>query len=143
MQNFSTAMVVVAVALVDRDRRVLMQKRHRDSMHGGLWEFPGGKIEPGESPESAIIREITEELGIVLSEDDLHPLSFASGTTTGAGDSRPLVILLYTCTRWSGKPQCLEGEAIAWCGANYLAALEMPPLDYPLAQVLVEKFLKV
>lgn len=138
MQKYSTALLVVAVALLDQDRRVLMQRRRLDSAHGGLWEFPGGKVEAGESPESALVREIAEELGVTIHIGDLAPIAFASGTTTGPSVVRPLVILLYTCTRWNGEPQCLEGEAIAWCAVDDLPSLEMPPLDYPLAERLVE-----
>ncbi len=138
MQNNSTVLLVVAVAMLDENLRILMHRRHRDAVHGGLWEFPGGKIEPGETPESALVREIFEELGVELSENDLRPLSFASGQTAGSDFGRPLVILLYTCTRWAGKPRCLEGEAIAWCAPESLSSLAMPPLDYPLAERLAE-----
>src|SRR5690606_29347867 len=83
VQNNSTVLIVVAVAMLDENRRILMHRRHRDSVHGGLWEFPGGKIEPGETPESALVREISEELGVELAENDLRPLNFASGSTAG------------------------------------------------------------
>ena len=134
MTKKSTVLLVVAVALIDDQGLMLMHRRRLDSMHGGLWEFPGGKIEPGESPESAALREIEEELGVMLDPRALLPVNFASGA--GEGGS-PLVILLYTCRRWIGEPECLEGEAIRWTEPGALAGLEMPPLDYPLARALI------
>jgi 8-oxo-dGTP diphosphatase len=137
LQKNSTVLLVVAVALLDEDGRVLMQRRRLGGAHGGLWEFPGGKLEPDESPESAILREIEEELGILLDPAALEPLVFASGSATPP-ESRPgLVILLYICRRWQGEPHCRQGEEIRWFEPDKLAAIEMPPLDYPLARALV------
>lgn len=132
LPRIPTIVPVVAVALIDAADRVLMQQRRLGKAHGGLWEFPGGKVEPGESLTGALIREITEELGIVLPADALDPLSFA------ANPADPHVVLLYTARRWHGEPQCLEGEAIGWFAASELSALAMPPLDVPLARVVAE-----
>ena len=121
---------MAAVALLDDMGRVLMQKRRAEGEHGGLWEFPGGKLESGESARDAAIREMREELGLEIDPHDLEPLTFASGPSA-AGQ---LVILLYTCRSWKGEPECRDGEAIEWCQADELANLDMPPLDYPLAR---------
>lgn len=134
-------MLVVAVALIDKQGRVLMQQRDFAAAHGGLWEFPGGKVDPGESPEDAAVRELAEELGIVLTVDALEPVTFASGWTVaaeqgGKGPVRPLVILLYACRSWNGTPQALEAADLAWTAPQKIADLSMPPLDYPLARAL-------
>lgn len=126
-----TIIPVVAVALIDPAGQVLMQQRRRGADHGGLWEFPGGKVEPGETLESALCREIAEELGIMLDPAALVPLSFATSP------EQPHVILLYTCRAWHGTPACLEGEVIAWYPPAALSTLAMPPLDVPLARALV------
>ena len=130
MENLPTVIPVVAVALVRKDGRVLMQQRPFGKAHGGLWEFPGGKVDAGESLDSALIREIDEELGIDLDADALAPLTFAAF----AGE--PIVILLYTCGQWRGEPKCLEGEAIGWFAPEELEGLKMPPLDVPLVKAL-------
>lgn len=137
LQEISTHLIVVAVALVGSDGKVLMQRRRFGSVHGGLWEFPGGKVEAGESPESAVVREIAEELGIALAISALAPVGFASGPGEAAAGRGPLVILLYICRDWSGAPQCLEGEEIAWIEPRAVPELAMPPLDYPLARALI------
>ncbi|MDG2002150.1 MAG: NUDIX domain-containing protein [Novosphingobium sp.] len=139
--NFSTALLVVAVALLDESGQVLLQKRREKSVHGGLWEFPGGKIEHGELAQLAASREISEELGLMIDPEDLDPLSFASGPGGGSQHGGQLVILLYTCSRWTGTPTCQGGELIAWYRADQLAGLAMPPLDYPLAAKLAEKLI--
>ncbi|HEX4847686.1 MAG TPA: (deoxy)nucleoside triphosphate pyrophosphohydrolase [Novosphingobium sp.] len=136
MKKIPTVIPVVAVALIDPQGRVLMHQRRRASEHGGLWEFPGGKVETGESLAESLCREISEELGIALDPAALEPLSFA------ASDDLPYVILLYTCRRWSGEPACLEGEAIGWFAPDAIAALPMPPLDVPLARALTEHLAK-
>ena len=94
-------MLVVAAALVGPDGMVLLHRRAFGAVHGGLWEFPGGKVNPGESPESALARELAEELGIAVEEADLAPVGFASGQTAGDDPARALVILLYSCARWT------------------------------------------
>lgn len=137
MPKIPTMIPVVAVALIAPDRRILMQQRRLDRAHGGLWEFPGGKVEAGESPESALIREIEEELGVKLAPRDLTPLSFASDPAQPPAPRQPHVILLYTCRAWQGEPRCLDGEAIAWIAPDALLALAMPPLDVPLAKALL------
>jgi len=133
--EISTRLIVAAVALVDERGLVLMQKRHENSMHGGLWEFPGGKLESGESARQAAVREISEELGLTVAFADLEPVTFASGPSNGAG-STELVILLYSCRRWQGVLHCVAADAIAWVKTDELIALDMPPLDYPLAEAL-------
>ncbi|HEX8055722.1 MAG TPA: (deoxy)nucleoside triphosphate pyrophosphohydrolase [Novosphingobium sp.] len=136
LQNFSTPVFVVAVALIDGEGRVLLQRRRFGSEHGGLWEFPGGKIEPGETPQAAALREIEEELAIGLDPAALVPLTFASDADSPPPPRRACVILLYTCRSWRGEAECRDGEEIRWYAAGELAGLEMPPLDYPLAAVL-------
>ncbi len=137
MKNFSTLLLVSAVALLDGECRVLMQRRRLNAAHGGLWEFPGGKLEAGESPEDAALREIDEELGLTLDASALEPLAFASSSHAWPQGQPNIVILLYTCRRWRGEPQCREGEELRWFAPSALAALDMPPLDYPLARALV------
>lgn len=134
-------MLVTAVSLVDKDEKVLMQQRHFAAVHGGLWEFPGGKVEAGETPEVAATRELKEELALRILPEALEPVGFASGHTAAPshgdpGDQRPLVILLYACRSWQGTPQVQEAEAVAWYDPEKIADLAMPPLDYPLAEAL-------
>jgi 8-oxo-dGTP diphosphatase len=138
VQNISTPLLVVAVALIGTDGLVLLQRRPSDAVHGSLWEFPGGKVEPGETTEAALVREICEELSLVLAEGDLQPLTFISGETEMAGGNRPIVILLYTCTVWQGLPRCIAGSEIGWFKAGEIGSLAMPPLDYPLAAQLAK-----
>ena len=126
------ALLVVAGALLDRHGRVCLQQRPRDKRHGGLWEFPGGKVEPGEDPAMALCREIAEELGVGLAPADLVPCGFAA--------SPDLVILLFVARRWTGEVACLEAEALCWLPPADVAALAMPPLDYPLAAQLMRQF---
>jgi 8-oxo-dGTP diphosphatase len=125
---------VVAVALVDGGGRILLQQRRFGGTHGGLWEFPGGKIEDGETPEGALVREVAEELGIAIAVPDLVPVTFASDLRTEGRE--PYLILLYLCRSWSGEPRCLDGEAIAWFAPDALSDLATPPLDRPLATAL-------
>ena len=136
MAKISTLIPVVAVALVAADRRVLLQQRRLGAMHGGLWEFPGGKVKQAESLESALVREIREELGIALDPADCAPLSFASDPALPPAPREPYVVLLYICRKWQGEPRCLDGEAIAWFDLEDLAGLAMPPLDVPLVEAL-------
>ena len=121
-------LLVVAAALIDDVGRVCLQQRPRHKQFGGLWEFPGGKVEPGEHPAAALCREIAEELGTELAVADLVPCGFAADAA--------VVILLYACRRWEGEVRCLEGEALAWFAPAEIPALAMPPLDYPLAEQL-------
>ncbi|MFM2302537.1 MAG: hypothetical protein RLZZ84_2273 [Pseudomonadota bacterium] len=132
MRKLPTMIPVVAVALMRADHRVLMQRRKLGGAHGGLWEFPGGKVEPDETATAALVREIAEELGIALNPRDLSPLTFA------ARPNDPYVVLLYSCRLWSGEPVCLDGEEIGWFTSDALDGLAMPPLDVPLAQAVKE-----
>lgn len=127
MKKIPTVIPVVALALIDGTGQILMQRRRLLADHGGLWEFPGGKVEAGETLVSALLREIKEELGLTLKAEALVPLSFA------ASPDQPHVILLYTCGSWEGDPVCLDGEEIGWFSAEAMAELAMPPLDVPLA----------
>lgn len=136
METIPTLIPVVAAALIDGQGRVLMQRRRLGSAHGGLWEFPGGKVEPGESPESALLREIDEELAITLDPAEMHPLTFASDPALPPAPRAPHLILLYACRAWSGEPRCQVGEEIAWFAPDALSGLAMPPLDYPLARAI-------
>ena len=129
-------MVVVAAALIAPDGSVCLQKRPLGKAHAGLWEFPGGKLEAGESPDCALIREISEELGVEIDPSSLVPAAFARDSGDSLTNRQPLVILLYTCRRWIGEVQLIEGEAIGWFAPTAIPALDMPPLDYPLAQQL-------
>ena len=131
VQNIPTAVAVVAGALIAADGRVLMHRRRLGTEHGGLWEFPGGKVEAGESAVAALVRELDEELGITLDPAGLDVL--ASAHEPGGR----IVIDLYICRSWLGDPRCIEGEAIGWYAPGALAALAMPPLDVPLAAALV------
>lgn len=123
---------VVAVALIDPQGRVLMQQRPPGKSLAGLWEFPGGKIEPGEVPEFALIREVREELGIGIDPRDLMPGPFASAPL---GD-RHLVMLLYMCRRWQGTPHPHEATALDWCLPGDMSKRSMPPADIPLIPLL-------
>ena len=128
----SALMTVVAVAMIDCEGRVLVQRRPAGKAMAGLWEFPGGKIEAGETPEAALVRELHEELGIVVEAGDLAPAVFAS-ESLGA---RHLLLLLYVCRRWSGTPRALDAEELLWCLPGALHRLEMPPADLPLIRLL-------
>ena len=120
--------LVVACALVDADGRVLIAQRPEGKALAGLWEFPGGKLEPGERPEAALIRELHEEIGIVVQEACLAPLTFASH----AYDDFHLLMPLYICRRWEGLAVAREGQNLAWVRANKLRDYEMPAADIPL-----------
>jgi 8-oxo-dGTP diphosphatase len=124
--------LVSAVALIDRDGRVLLAQRPAGKRMAGLWEFPGGKIETGETPEAALIRELGEELGIDTAESCLAPLTFASHSY----DYFHLLMLVYVCRKWSGTPRPLEGGELAWVRASRLRDYDMPPADIPLIPVL-------
>jgi 8-oxo-dGTP diphosphatase len=122
---------VVAVALIDAQGRVLIAQRPPDKEHAGLWEFPGGKVERGESPEAALVRELREELGVTVAPESLDPLTFSSG---GRG-ARHLLLLLYRCTAWQGEPRALDAAAIRWVLPDALADYDMPPADRPCGSV--------
>jgi 8-oxo-dGTP diphosphatase len=129
-----TWITVVAGALQRGDGRWLMHRRPPGKHHAGLWEFPGGKVEPSEIPVKALVRELAEELGIICDLKAIAPAAFAETRAQEAG--REIVILLYTVTRWSGEPQALEGGAVAWFTPAEVQALAMPELDVMLAAQL-------
>lgn len=126
--------LVVAVALVDADNRILLAQRPEGKQLAGLWEFPGGKVEPGERPEETLIRELREELGITVKEPCLAPLTFASH----AYESFHLLMPLYICRRWEGFVQSLEGQALKWVKPQELRNYPMPPADEPLIPFLLD-----
>ncbi len=125
-------MTVVAVALIDSARRVLLQQRSPDRAMAGLWEFPGGKMEMGELPEAALAREIEEELGIAVMPEALRPACFASAPVGGFH----MILLLYICRQWRGEPQPLDASALKWLGPEEMRPEEMPPADRPLIALL-------
>ena len=127
-------LLVAAAALIDPDGRVLVSQRPPGKALAGLWEFPGGKIEAGERPEETLIRELAEEIGIVVEEPCLAPLTFASH----AYESFHLLMPLYVCRRWSGVARPLEGQALRWVRPRELRAYPMPPADAPLIPPLVD-----
>ena len=127
-----TLLLVAAVALIDKDGRVLLAQRPEGKSMAGLWEFPGGKVEDGETPESALIRELHEELGIETWSSCLAPLTFASHSY----ESFHLVMPLFACRKWQGYPQPREGQSLAWVRANKLRDYPMPPADIPLIPIL-------
>ena len=127
-------LLVVAVALVDADNRVLLAQRPAGKQLAGLWEFPGGKVEAGERPEETLVRELREELGITVNEACLAPLTFASHRYADFH----LLMPLYICRRWDGFVQAREGQALKWVRPHALRDYPMPPADAPLIPVLVD-----
>ena len=125
-------LLVVAVALVDADGRVLLAQRPEGKSMAGLWEFPGGKVHDGETPEAALIRELNEELGIDVKESCLAPLTFASHTY----ETFHLLMPLYVCRRWEGQIHGREGQQLAWVRPTRLGDYPMPPADIPLIPIL-------
>ena len=131
-------LLVSAVALIDCDGRVLLAQRPESKTMAGLWEFPGGKIELGETPETALIRELNEELGINTAASCLAPLTFASHSYD-ASDNRAafhLLMMLYVCRRWRGRPQPIEGGTLKWVRPQQLRDYPMPAADIPLIAAL-------
>jgi 8-oxo-dGTP diphosphatase len=124
--------LVAAVALVDADGRVLLARRPEGKVMAGLWEFPGGKVDPGETPEAALIRELAEELGIDVAVSCLAPYTFASH----AYPDFHLLMPLYVCRKWSGIVVPREGQRLAWVRPARLAEYPMPPADKPLVAML-------
>jgi len=125
-------LLVVAAALVRGDGRVLLQQRPAGKAMAGLWEFPGGKVEPGERPEAALVRELAEELGISVAQEALAPAAFASAEL----GERHLLLLLYLCRAWEGEPRALDAAGLAWVRPAEMRALPMPPADVPLVDAL-------
>ncbi len=126
--------VVAACALVDADGRVLITQRPAGKSMAGLWEFPGGKVEPGEAPETALIRELDEELGVDTAESCLAPVTFASHRY----DDFHLLMPLYVCRRWQGIPGGREGQRIKWVRPSRLRDYPMPDADKPLIPALTD-----
>jgi 8-oxo-dGTP diphosphatase len=124
--------LVSAVALLDADNRVLLAQRPEGKSMAGLWEFPGGKVDPGETPEAALIRELNEELGIDTVESCLAPIGFASH----GYDDFHLLMPLFVCRKWQGEPEPREGQTLAWVRPNALRDYPMPPADVPLVAQL-------
>ena len=125
-------MPVAAAALVDAAGRVLLQRRPADKQHGGLWELPGGKVEPGETVEAALAREIAEELAVTVAPGDMRPLAFQ----TAAAGERQLLLLSFLVRRWQGEPHALAADALCWASPAEAATLPMPPADRPLLDAL-------
>ncbi len=124
--------LVSAVALIDLDSRVLIARRPEGKSMAGLWEFPGGKVEPGETPEAALIRELQEELGINTWESCLAPLAFASH----GYENFHLLMPLFACRKWEGTPMSREQQALKWVRTSELRDFPMPPADIPLIPIL-------
>ena len=127
-------LLVVACALVDADNRVLLAQRPEGKSMAGLWEFPGGKVLPGETPENALIRELREELAIDVTESCLAPFTFASH----AYSDFHLLMPLYVCRRWNGRIAAREHARLAWVRPNRMASWPMPPADGPLVAMLCD-----
>ena len=124
--------LVSAVALIDPDSRVLLAQRPEGKSMAGLWEFPGGKVEPGETPEAALIRELREELGIETWQSCLAPLTFASHSY----DDFHLLMPLFACRKWEGTPQSVENQTLKWVRPQKMREYPMPPADIPLIPIL-------
>jgi 8-oxo-dGTP diphosphatase len=128
----SDILLVAACALIDADGRVLLAKRPRGRPLEGLWEFPGGKVEAGETPEAALVRELDEELGITVAQKCLAPLTFASHSY----EAFHLLMPLYACRKWEGEMTAKQGQELVWVRAKRLADYAMPPADEPLKAML-------
>ena len=124
--------LVSAVALIDRDGRVLLAQRPAGKAMAGLWEFPGGKVEPGETPEAALIRELAEELGIDTWQSCLAPLTFASHSY----DEFHLLMPLFACRKWEGTPMARENQVLKWVRPKDMRDYSMPAADKPLIPIL-------
>ncbi len=134
MENIPTWIAVVAGAMQDASGRYLLQRRPLQKQHGGLWEFPGGKVELGENPRDALVRELGEELTVNVGRDALAPIAFAE---EGPADGRTgIVILLYKVSEWDGEPVAEEGAALGWFQLAEAARLATPPLDRTLLESL-------
>jgi 8-oxo-dGTP diphosphatase len=125
-------LVVVCAALIDAEQRVLLAQRPPGKSMAGLWEFPGGKLNPGETPEAALVRELQEELGIIVSPAAIVPLTFASH----GYETFHVLLLLYVCRHWQGTPASREGQALAWVRKDELGDYAMPGADKPLVAML-------
>jgi 8-oxo-dGTP diphosphatase len=136
MEKNPTMLFVVAAALTNQTGEILLQKRPAGRQMAGLWEFPGGKVDAGESPESALVRELHEELGIIVDPQKLVPVTFASEPL----EDRNLLLLLYVCREWQGEPQPLDTPEIRWLRPSEMHSLPMPPADKPLVAALESLF---
>jgi len=132
MEKNPTYLFVAAAALIDQNGRILVQERPEGKPMAGLWEFPGGKVEAGETPEAALVRELEEELGIGVKEPDIEPVAFASE----AVEDQHLILLLYICRKWTGHIQSAESLDMQWLPVEAIQDLPMPPADGPLVQKL-------
>jgi 8-oxo-dGTP diphosphatase len=132
MEKKPTMLFVVAAALTNQSGEILLQRRPEGRQMAGLWEFPGGKVDAGESPELALVRELNEELGIVVDPKQLQPMTFASEPL----GERNLLLLLYLCREWQGEPQPLDAPEICWLRPSDMHKLAMPPADKPLVAAL-------
>ena len=137
MEKIPTFLLVVAAVLQRADGRLLMHQRPVNKHHGGLWEFPGGKVEPSENTKEALARELEEELAIEVDCAALTPAGFAVEQCDG--DEGHIVILLYKTHEWGGEPRAVEGEAIGWFALEEISELSKPPLDCELADQLFLK----
>jgi len=126
---------IVCVALIDDDGKILLQQRPPGKAMAGLWEFPGGKIAAGESPEAALCRELKEELGLTVVEAQLTPFGFASHRY----ESFHILLLLYVCRRWEGVPAAREGQTLAWVLPREMSGYAMPAADKPLVDLLCQR----
>lgn len=139
MATGKRVVLVVAAALIDSQGRVLLARRPPGGAMAGLWEFPGGKVDAGEIPEAALVRELKEELGVEVAASALVPLTFASHSY----DDFHLLMPLYECRRWSGEPRPLEGQAeLAWAAGGELGGYEMPAADLPLIEPVARALAK-
>ncbi|GAA0654558.1 (deoxy)nucleoside triphosphate pyrophosphohydrolase [Sphingomonas ursincola] len=134
MENYPTLFPVVAGLMLDTQGRILVQQRPEGTAMAGLWEFPGGKIEPGETPEQALARELAEELGIAILPEECEPMTFASASL----GQRHLILLLFRCRVWAGEPRALHATALRWATVDELYQLPMPPADLPLLAIIAQ-----
>ncbi|WP_417613523.1 (deoxy)nucleoside triphosphate pyrophosphohydrolase [Parasphingorhabdus sp.] len=132
MAKNPTYLFVVAAALIDKNSRILVQKRPAGKPMAGLWEFPGGKVEKGETPEEGLVRELNEELAIEVDQRDIEAVAFASE----ALEDRHLVLLLYLCRQWAGQVQSADSLDLQWLPIEAIRSLPMPPADGPLVDKL-------
>lgn len=137
MTSAQNLLLVVACALIDADNRILLAQRPEGKSLAGLWEFPGGKLEQGETPEQALIRELSEELSITVKQDCLSPLTFASHTY----EKFHLLMPLYICRRYQGIPRGAEGQNLKWVKAADLNQYPMPDADKPIVPILKDLLL--
>ena len=134
MPDAAALVTVAAAALIGQDGRVLLQRRPPGRALAGLWEFPGGKLEPGEAPQAALVRELREELGIEVAPATCAPIAFATGTMGEA--PLPLLLLLFGVRAWRGAPVAHAATALRWVAPAAMPALPMPPADVPLVAAL-------